>query len=806
MKEFWTKNKKNIWFWLFIVIAIAMAVAMPVMSLDAGNSGDEDGFQVPQGRNVINYFETDGADTTCFTFGNLMYYGSSPDVIAEYVNRKCGVEDIHITRHVFNSLLGWLAILAVGLIACQLGGFRAGVFAMLLLFLSPRFLGHTFNNPKDIPFASAVIMAVYGMFLFFKQFPKVKWYTFVILILSIAFAISVRVGGLILVGYFGLFGFVYLIKILVERRMADRKLQQPVPLQQKGKKPVKKPTKKQNASPSFGKLFLRMLWMGALICVAGFFVGLLLWPYALKSPVKHIMESFQAMSNFESLIRQLFEGVFIYSDGLPWYYLPKLILLTTPIAVFIGAILYFFFGMFKKENWFYAGALWFAFLFPVAWIIYTDANVYCGWRHVLFCYPPLAALAGLGFSGLIGWVVRLLKAEKPEPTAEAEGVEIAPEAAKPRLIRIGINVLGTVLVIVLMANPIRHIVENHPYEYVFFNKAFGGMANAYGNYELDYYYHTTRAACEWLQENALPPVDVEADSLYKANPKIQVATWHVPSVAYFLRKDTARFAVKFSRWDKLAESDWDYGVFPITGIDPAELKNKASFPPVNCVHVIEVDGYPICFVVRHENKSDLLARLNYNELVRYRKLDEHGTQLVERAQGFLSDAYNYNPYNRSLLTNFMEFYEALGQMDSVKKYADLKLECLPRDEIATFYKGFYYHRTGDDDKAIQTYRDCIKLNCKYAAAYKGLAEIYKSREDWNSLEKLLLKEVDENIFNSIGNDVDEMVYMYEKQGMTKPYAYKRAYKLVAEHYQAVRNKQGYEIYQKAYQELDSRLK
>ena len=804
MKQFWENNKKNLWFWLFVVLALATAVAMPLMALDAGNSGDEDGFQVPQGRNVINYFETHGADTTCFTFGNLMYYGSSPDVITEYVNRKCGIEDIHVTRHLFNAMTGWLAILAVGLIACMIGGFRAGVFAMLLLFLSPRFLGHSFNNPKDIPFAAAVIMAVYGMLLFFKQFPKVKWYTFVILILSFAFAVSVRVGGLILVGYFGLFGFVYLVKVLIERRLSQRS--QTVSVQQKGKKNVNKTAKRLKSSPSFGKLFIRMLWMGILICVVGFFAGLLLWPYALKAPVKHTLEAFQAMSNFDSLIRQLFEGTFIYSDGLPWYYLPKLILLTTPIAVFIGAVLYFFFGMFKKENWFYAGALWFAFLFPIVWIIYTDANVYCGWRHVLFCYPPLAALAGLGFSGLIGWAVRILKAEKPEPAAEAGDAAPAQESTKTRLIRIGVNAAGTLLLLGLLANPIRHIAVNHPYEYVFFNKTFGGMANAYGNYELDYYYHTTRAACEWLQKNALPPVVVEGDTLYKPNPKIQVATWHPASVAYFLRKDTARFAVKFSRWDKLAETDWDYGIFTITGIDPAELKNKTSFPPVNCVHTIEVDGYPICFIVRHENKSDLMARLNHNELVRYRLLDAHGTGLLERTRFYLADAYAYNPYNRSLLTNYLEFNEALGQMDSLKKYVDLKLKCLPRDEIATFYKGYYYQRTGDDDKAIQTYRDCIKLNCKYAAAYKGLAEIYKKREDWNSLEKLLLKQVDENIFNSIGNDVAEMVNMYKKQGMSEPYAYKRAYKLIAEHYQAAKNAQGYKIYNDAYQKLAAQLK
>ena len=111
MKDFWTKNKKNPWFWLFSIFLLLTAVAMPLMSLDAGNSGDEDGFHVIQGRHVVNFYETHGKDTTCLSF--LQDYPSSPDVIAEFFNRKLGVEDINITRHIFNSLLGWLSILAV---------------------------------------------------------------------------------------------------------------------------------------------------------------------------------------------------------------------------------------------------------------------------------------------------------------------------------------------------------------------------------------------------------------------------------------------------------------------------------------------------------------------------------------------------------------------------------------------------------------------------------------------------------------------------------------------------------------------
>ena len=160
MKRFFGENKNNPWFWTFVVLSVALLFALPLMSRSAGNSGDEDGFQIPQGKNVINWYKTDGVDSTCMTFNNLKYYGSSFDVVTEFVNQTFHIDNISQSRHIMNSLMGWLAILMVGLIAYLLGGARAGVFALLLMFLSPRFLGHSFNNPKDVPFAAGVIASI----------------------------------------------------------------------------------------------------------------------------------------------------------------------------------------------------------------------------------------------------------------------------------------------------------------------------------------------------------------------------------------------------------------------------------------------------------------------------------------------------------------------------------------------------------------------------------------------------------------------------------------------------------------------
>ena len=84
MKAFFAENKRNVWFWLFVATAVILLFAMPLMSRSAGNSGDEDKFQIPQGRFVLDYFASDGADTTClqdlvqFDGRNQMGSGSLP--------------------------------------------------------------------------------------------------------------------------------------------------------------------------------------------------------------------------------------------------------------------------------------------------------------------------------------------------------------------------------------------------------------------------------------------------------------------------------------------------------------------------------------------------------------------------------------------------------------------------------------------------------------------------------------------------------------------------------------------------------
>jgi len=146
-----------------------------------------------------------------------------------------------------------------------------------------------------------------------------------------------------------------------------------------------------------------------------YFLGILLWPYALQSPIKNPLEAFGEMSNFAIGIRQLFEGEIQWSDMLPWYYTPKFVLITIPIAVIAGLLLFFAFLWKDKKNYFNYFIIFFTFFFPIFWIVYTNANVYGGWRHSLFAYPPMVVAAGLGFNLAIEWVAQKVVKENRNP-------------------------------------------------------------------------------------------------------------------------------------------------------------------------------------------------------------------------------------------------------------------------------------------------------------------------------------------------------------------------------------------------------
>lgn len=717
IKEFDPKSI-GLWQYIFIALSAIGLVLMVFLSRDAGISGDEF-YHYDHSANVYNYYKTLGKDSTAHVITpnyNLPYYGQVVDNIAYFFIKTFNIDDFMGFRHAVNAVMGWLAILFAGLLVRRMSGsWKVGVITMALFLVSPRFIGHSFNNLKDLPLATATIMTIYFITRFLDELPKIRISTAIWLAISIGFAIGVRVGGLIVIGYFALFAIVYYIY----------------------------------RYKTLKKEFVRVFLWSLGIAILGYGLAVLSWPFAIQSPISNPLETLGNMTKFSITLRQIFHGSFIWSDLLPWYYTPKFILMTIPFIIILGFVIGLVMMFKNKEKWFYNFILLFTFIFPLFWIIINKSNVYGGWRHAIFVYPSLVAFAGMGINELI-------------------------DSFDNKKIRIIIaSALG-----VLLISPISHIIRNHPYEYVYFNKLSGGMDNAYGRYELDYYFHSLREASEWVIENAEPNPSGE---------KIKVACWHIPPIQYYFRKDTSRFDFSFIKYYYKNEADWDYAIVCNTGIAPEELR-AGIFPPKNTVYEVKVDKKPIAVVLKRENKIDLQAHI----------LKTEGD--FDSAVSLYLKAIELDPYNEPARIELAEIYLRANMPDSTINITQFILDYNPNSESALYFMAYAYYLKNDSQNTLYYANRAIQSNPKIAGPYKIAANSLIGIMDLYGAEQYLLELIKYDIADKETQEL--LISIYRAFGMDERNAALKLYTIFADHYKKIGEKEAYREYREVIEYLE----
>ncbi|MCB0481418.1 MAG: tetratricopeptide repeat protein [Flavobacteriales bacterium] len=677
-------------FWVF---ALILLIGMPIAAYQAGYSGDEY-VQYKQGKAILSWFANFGEVTdenrTAVDDPKylLHYYGSSFDLATAFFNSVFGVSNEYEWRHVLNSLTGWLLILFCGLIAVRIAGWRAGLIAMFLVFVSPRILGHSWNNPKDIPFAMSYIVGLYAMILFFENIDKLKMKHIVYLAMAIGMSIGIRIGGLLLFAYLFLFAGLYYLwsSGSIKNWFSTKNLRRIKP-----------------AATALGG-----------VSILGYVFGIILWPFALQDPISNPKQSLDEMVAYGTSIRQLFEGDIVWSDHLPWYYISKYILITTPIIVWLGVLpfVFFFFQKIKKDTPFWKFMVFFFFAFPIGYIIYKSSNVYGGWRHALFTYPPIAICAALGFDAIIR-KIRSYQIQK----------------------------VALLMLVLLAVDPLIHIFKNHPYQYLYFNEVFGGIDKANGNYETDYYYHSTKEAYEWLVDNA----DFTG---YSSDNKMIVATNGIYSVAYYARNDTHRLRAAYGRYYERGNEDWDYFICANSYINQAQLK-QGLWPPSNAVYTVMVDNTPICAVLKRKTKKDMegkaaLDRGDVNAAIQLLNEAILEDPMIEVAYLNLADAFLkagkydegiktcqallevYPNYDKAMYTMsilLLNKGDMLGAIEVSKKV----LEENPKFDNAYYIMGIAYLNGGDSNSALVNFKKCLDGMPNFKPAYLAIADILEQK-------------------------------------------------------------------------------
>jgi hypothetical protein len=300
----------------FVVVLLAAIIIIPKLSFDYGISWDAKRHNM-YGYDMLKYFDSNGEDKTALSetssTNEFRYYGEHFNVIAAWLNTNIKPWGEFETRHFLNALYGLLAMFFAAMAAKEIGGWRAGVFALLFIIFSPVFFGHTMNNPTDIPFAAGSAMALYYLIKVLRNLPSPKFTYLLWCGVGIGIAIGARIGGVVFYAYTGLFmGLSWLLYM------------------------------RKNGWGAASKLLFPYLTSGVTIIVIAHLVGISFWPFGQEEWLTnwYVALKKSTSAEFFTYNHELFEGVRMYMANVPWYYLPKFIIINSPLFVLVGFVVF----------------------------------------------------------------------------------------------------------------------------------------------------------------------------------------------------------------------------------------------------------------------------------------------------------------------------------------------------------------------------------------------------------------------------------------------------------------------------------
>lgn len=206
----------------------------------------------------------------------------------------------------------------------------------------------------------------------------------------------------------------------------------------------------------------------------GYLATYALWPALWVNPIGHIVETLEVMYQFPLHDVRYLGNVYL-SNNLPWHFFPVLLLLelTEPLVVLtlFGLLLMGLTFVEKSRSqkiFLVIVILW--FFIPFVGNVLMRLSNYGNFRHYLFAIPPLFIFAGASYE----WLLKKFRGK-------------------------GVRVLITA---VILMPGITSIANLHPYEYIYFNNFIGGVENAQGVFELDYWCISYKEVMEYVNRDA----------------------------------------------------------------------------------------------------------------------------------------------------------------------------------------------------------------------------------------------------------------------------------------------------------------
>ncbi|TFV67732.1 hypothetical protein E4K64_38035 [Bradyrhizobium frederickii] len=417
---------------------------------------------------LLRMFGSGFKDIAALSFANLYMYGGGFDMVAALLHKIIPLE-LFETRRLVGAVVGVIGLAVTWRLGRRIGGPLAGLAALLLLALCPIFYGHMFMNPKDAPFAVAMIILMLGLVRLAEEYPQPSPRTILIVGLGAGLSLGCRVlGGLALV--YALLGF---IPLLLEELRSEG-LRESV------------------------RRFAHVVYVLLPGLVFGYLVMGLIWPWSIMEPGN----PFQALTYFSHFFekpwKEMFDGAIVSVPDMPWSYLPTLFALQLPEVMLVltaGAVFSTFAMLARGEvparRKTIMLMLTLAATLPLVIAMVKRPALYNGIRHFVFVIPPMAVLAGVAFARAM------------------ERLRANHRTWQP-------VVLATFCF--GLALPLAEMIRLHPYQYTHFNHIAGTVRGADNRFMLDYWGLALKQASDGLREQI-----VERQEVPPLNRKWKVA-------------------------------------------------------------------------------------------------------------------------------------------------------------------------------------------------------------------------------------------------------------------------------------------
>ncbi len=441
---------------LTLLLALFAAILVTVFT-HAGDYGItiDEPLQNSYGRSVLAWYETGGHDQSFLHYPENAYvpeHGPIFEVIVALTQQAFG-GSWH-TRAIVTGLAGFVGIVAIALCGFEIGGPWSAFLAAGGLWLYPRFFGALFNNSKDIPFTSAVILAIWSVLLLVKRWDR-SWQHLignaVLVGFLIGFAIAIRITALfwcpVMLCLVICWWICYGLRATKEHKVTYNLLKQCV--------------------------------VGFIIIAASSLTIIALWPYIALNPLHDFYESYIVNSKYPVSAGILFRGYAYPNAFVPRNYAPVWLFIGSPPAIVvlaaIGCLVISLKLLWRKSIEGAIVLIALTFLIPLGIFVCMKPAFYDAMRQFLFLVPSMILIAVYGFV----WAVRYCTQRRQ------------------KVIAIG-------LVIVLLIAQLQVFMEMrnlYPYEYIYISPLIGGVSRIHSQYEMDYWGICDKPSAEWLAQN-----------------------------------------------------------------------------------------------------------------------------------------------------------------------------------------------------------------------------------------------------------------------------------------------------------------